>query len=404
MRKYDPSTPAWMLGSNPNASRTMPELTTTISLVIAAVGCLFILAGVLPWLRRKPRRFCPGPRQRWFAWLLPTSWLAHGRCRYDLTGSLARESQSLRCPECGAVHRSRRRLLRSERRIRLGRIGALVVLVAAFVHGNVHWRWRDAVTFLPTPPLLMAETYLDGATPGEVFYELRERADNGSLNEEETDRMVELLVRDLRDDNRRDNADRAMDLLGKYARQGHPNAERALLDVLKSDDWQQRQLALSLLQRLRWNQPTDDMLDVAMEAMLDDGGEIPFNGHSSKRFLIANADRAAPWIKRGLQSSDVQQRLFCAIAAGEGKLHDLLPMAAPILAWHLRDNDIWRDEGDARRALEAFGVDVLPYVEPLLESDDEQQARLAKKIVDNVKWRDYLDRKRAEAETEPSEP
>ena len=63
-----------------------------------AVGCTIALH---LYRMRRGRRFRPGPRSRWYAFLSPLRWFILSRCGCNLSGLPISASNSLTCTECG---------------------------------------------------------------------------------------------------------------------------------------------------------------------------------------------------------------------------------------------------------------------------------------------------------------
>jgi len=216
---------------------------------------------------------------------------------------------------------------------------------------------------------------------------------------------VERLVAALRDDGVQWNATDAMDALRRLPEP--PIA--ALQEALDSDDWQQRQIAASLLWEFLhppdwrtpdegdprwWGEPqgrvTRRLLEVTVEGLRSDA--LPrdpasrrytyvFNAADGFRCLSLHAHEARDLLEAGLSSGDEQQRFLCALALGFGGVGESAGVAAPILIPHLRDNDIHEDAKWSTAALYRFGPDVIPELLCARPDADEQQAQLIDLII-----------------------
>ncbi|GAB4549069.1 MAG: hypothetical protein Tsb0013_10070 [Phycisphaerales bacterium] len=220
------------------------------------------------------------------------------------------------------------------------------------------------------------------------------------------DETVAALIEDLRDDDVRWNADRAMDALVRM----RPAPVAALEAVLDSEDWQQRQLACQVLWRLydgryypsreagappenpNGVELSDRLLEVSVEALRDD--EMPYGPrgnamlHNAKWCyfrLVTHAERAKAHLRRGLSSDDPQQRLLCALALGNGGVSECVDEVLPILLPHLEDNDIEKDACWCVRAIYRMGDAALVALVRAREvATDRQQRDLLELLILNL--------------------
>lgn len=288
------------------------------------------------------------------------------------------------CPECARQIRRPREMVRSERRWRWGRIAATaaVMLFAAsrtpFIR---HGRWTK---FTPTTPLVVLERALGVHAPKGVRNEVSDRLTSRKLSTDDTNLLIPRLIADLAADRHLHNADRAMGLLWSMGSAPVPALEAAL----RSDDWQQRQLAAHVLRAMPGYDPCDDLLRVCADGLRNDalprgGGRYSwvYNAREGSAYLVRFRDRIAPFIAPGLHSTDMQERFLCAAVAGFAGCTDLAPRAVPILLEHLKDNKIGGDAQIAAPALYHFGPGIVPLIEPYEYSADRQQRVMVRLVL-----------------------
>lgn len=197
------------------------------------------------------------------------------------------------------------------------------------------------------------------------------------------------LIRDLRDDDIRGNAHRAVRELYPMVCQIIPFLE----DALYFDDYQGRQLAAQLLRsNCEEYVPSDRMLEVTMDLLSQHEYNASeywslFAAGSAFSYLRARpelAPRVRYRLAQNLNSDDGQERfLSAALLAGYGEsglARDLVRLLAP----HLMDNDIPTDGGVAAHSLYQLGSAILPYLAPYRHSSDIQQAELAELIYSSL--------------------
>lgn len=191
-------------------------------------------------------------------------------------------------------------------------------------------------------------------------------------------RSDEDWITDLASDDVRWNATRAFLRLRDRA------PVQLLEEALHSPDYQQRQMAASLLRRIDGYQPSDRLLEVTVEGLQDDlhprdpvrgTWTPPVNASGAVTFLIKHAEEAKKYLIAGLDSKDHQQRFLCAYILGMNGIKDELPAVASILIPHLRDNDIFQDACMACSALYSLGEDVRPYLLETIPNADGQQEK-----------------------------
>jgi hypothetical protein len=284
------------------------------------------------------------------------------------------------------------------------RAGAGLLILAMFVPRLVDVNWAEVVRLVPSPPLVAMETLLLDDTPEVVRVELRGRMSNFKLEGEDELKMIALLVRDLRNDDRVNNAAPAMQLLTTCGDLAAGELELAL----DAPDHQQRQLAAHLLRLLPTYLPTSRMLEVTWEGLAKDG--LPSqratatqrsafthvcNAKDGTAYLACHAAKARDLLRQGMMSSDPQQRMLTAAAVGLGGLHELIPQAVPILLQHLQDNDITGDAKLAAYALRGFGPDVRPTLELNQDGGDGQSRKAIERVLQQLEY-DERDARRRE--------
>lgn len=197
--------------------------------------------------------------------------------------------------------------------------------------------------------------------------------------------LARRAVADLRSDDIPGNASRAVGELFDLGCGAAPYLEEALA----SDDLQQRQVAGQILRSMcSIDEPSDRQLMVTLEVLR--GATYNYDlsfltGPSSGFDLLRGNSNAVKRVEKdllaNLDGEDRQARVLSALLLAEHHYRDLTPVLAPILVPHLADNRIPSDGGLAAHALYQMGPAVRPYLEPLLESDDEQQRDLVRLIL-----------------------
>ncbi|MEX2218201.1 MAG: hypothetical protein WD749_05520 [Phycisphaerales bacterium] len=292
------------------------------------------------------------------------------------------------CPECGRRVGGRRELLRSPRRVRWARLAlaAGLALAAAYPYAR-SGRW---VRHLPTVVLAATERLPPHWRPARVRRELESRLYSG-VDETSQSVMIPRLIADLRADDRGGNALRAVWLLTSFGEAAVPALERSLA----SDDWQERHLAAAALADIPGYEPVDAMLRVCVEGLRDDS--LPYesagrgrryltysgilNARTGTIYLAHHADQAAPFLERGLESDDPQQRLLCAVVVAYTGPERLRDEAVAVFLPCLRDNKAPGDAVIAAPALYRLGGLAEPHLRALAGSGDRQERRLAARVL-----------------------
>ncbi|MAF67304.1 MAG: hypothetical protein CMJ84_16810 [Planctomycetes bacterium] len=198
------------------------------------------------------------------------------------------------------------------------------------------------------------------------------------------------LTEDLRDDDEKWNATCAGRELSR--RLSDPaeayEARRHLEASLRSDDWQEKRIAIGLLQsaalaadpRLAPYSPPEILLDLTVEQLddwttIDDPMWIMGDSQDSKSlpFAMAHLGRMERSLTQRLVSQPPDKRFVFAFLLGWGERRHLVDQIAPELVGHLRDNGIRDDALMSMEALYALGEVVRPWLEVSLLSADSQQ-------------------------------
>jgi len=334
-------------------------------------------------------------------------------------------------------------MVRSARALRPAGVAFVAIVFGYVIYRHPPIAGSTVVAMTPTNILLRGESVFGAGTPLEVRDEVRRRAMNLELDDDQISRLVALLVRDLRDDNLIGNAREALQRLAIFGNFD----ERPLIDALSSDDRQQRRLAAEVLRSLSrdgdvpkallrasiedlrsdgigWNaleargylaghleeatallaealmsdddqqrdaakdllretSATGDVFARILRLSLDDLG----SGHGQSRtrdsfkYLIEHAAAAEELLEKGIGGNDQRQRLLCAAIAGCAGRSRLMDRATPILVSHLAENGVENDAVLAARALAGFGAAVAQPLEPWRQQGDEQQRQSVEYIV-----------------------
>ena len=217
---------------------TLPSglLIDWIGLPLAGAGVIgFIVLLIRP--RDRPSR-CPGSRRR----------LRSPRgCGYDLRAQTWSDDQTIRCPECGRVHR-RGALAASVVGWRLRRAAIVLGLLVAAVGWFPTLPWR---TLSPDIALALGERLLGDRMAIGGRDEILARALAGELHGWSAALIANAAIEELGDDTERGNAVRAVRILEAFRRHDVLGARlfEQLEEALHSDDHQRRQFAAHFLRR-----------------------------------------------------------------------------------------------------------------------------------------------------------
>jgi hypothetical protein len=332
---------------------------------------------------RGPRVRCPGRCRGVLAWIDPRKALIRGSCWYDLTGLKVDAGGRLRCPECGG-QTSMKKLCADGRRVRLELIAAALLVCAI---GTFSGPWIQGGCWtrsIPTLALAMVERSGNAGEGTDLGDEIEKRVWGGAMTGLAGSVLAEALVRDLRDDDARWNAHRALRLLEKLG----VEADGPLLRTLYGGDDQARVLAARIL-RSRQFPPSRELLWACVEDLRDDADTVDWylcgrNARGAADYLVNWAPEAREFLRVAMCGGDRQQRLLAAAVVGHAADTDMIDFAAPILIEHLRDNDVDGDAKVAAPALYRFGVEVLPYLRAHADSDDAQARAIVRSIIERL--------------------
>ncbi|MFT3685587.1 MAG: hypothetical protein QM783_11770 [Phycisphaerales bacterium] len=376
-------------------STTKHLIVSLTSKAAFTLGGLFLLYWAC-FVLRKPRRFCPGVRRPFAAWLWPFTWITFPLCGYDLTSLPVKDGEA-QCPECGRLSKAKQRR-RTAGSLAHRRIGVLLICVGLFPPAALFVRSGKWAAYLPTTALLAARWSLGTWTPSAVRLQIDNRCNPYVGEKGESVReiplwqwqqrwAVSLYIDDLRDDDVANNADDAL-----YTLEWFPQAMTTpLLEAaLRSNDHQQRQYAASILRGRSGFVPTDDLLRVIVEALEDDytGKRMSWLGMGNARecfdYLLARPGVAEAYIGRGIASKDGQQRFLCAVIAAATRREALAAQACPVLIDSLGNDGVSENAKFAAAALLRLGTPALPYLEPACSDDDDQRRQVACLLRDRI--------------------
>lgn len=195
------------------------------------------------------------------------------------------------------------------------------------------------------------------------------------------------LVADLRDDEERFNATRAAQELAYMGEKSVP----ALTSALTSQDWQQRQIVGATLIVDSELRPTQELLEVLVEALKDDalprgeGSCTPvYNGADAFRYLAVHTGDAIEKLRLALASGDGQQRFLAAALLASADDAPSRKRCIQILLPHLRDNDIAVDALLACSSMSCLDQSCAGQLHAAKESADPQQAALLDLIIARI--------------------
>ncbi|MEM7164696.1 MAG: HEAT repeat domain-containing protein [Planctomycetota bacterium] len=200
------------------------------------------------------------------------------------------------------------------------------------------------------------------------------------LSEEATARLQDLIGH-LADDDLRFNALRAVVSLS-----GDSSALPLLEDALQSDDYQQRQLAATILRRSGLS-PSDLLLEVTVEGLHNDEMHVHntvANARDGLAYLRKHVKAAREHLVAALTSADEQQAFLSAYLLGWGRQTIGLPRACDILIEHLADNNIPDDACLSCQALYRLGKAAVPFLQEQQHSSDRQQRDLVQLLLLNI--------------------
>lgn len=355
----------------------------------AVVGCTVALH---LYRMHRGRRFCPGPRSPWYAFLSPLRIFMLPRCGYNLSGLPIASCGSLTCPECGRKLRDITQARTHPSRFRWHRPALIAIVLAwslALTDSARTGQWSQHAPdwFVIAHRVVLGKHGIPS---------LNQRADHRLstriFSQSQIDWIIPSYIDDLRNDEIPWNADCAISHLTTIGLPAVPRLKAAL----DSSDFQQRQLAAHILRQILDNTaftgfvPSDRLLEVTAEGLRSD--TLPFdpgddsrpshglyvnNGREGMDFLSRFPVRAQPYLQHAMRDADPQARFLAAVIAAQANPPMLFSEAAPILVSHLKDNAIGEDAKFAASALRAVGPLAIPYLQSAARSADEQQRHTA---------------------------
>jgi hypothetical protein len=355
--------------------------------VTLAVAAILVIAAVVlvAWsLRRRAARgpiarplLCPGQRLSWLRSLSPLRLIHTPLCGYDLAGLSPGPDGSVVCPECARHVRSINQARRDPRRLHLGRAGLLVLAGFLALWFSPLVRTGAWVRFAPDAVILAAKQWLGGYNPPLFERALAARVSDGSLATWVRPWAARLIASDLRDDEIKWNAARAVGLLRDLRLDGY----RALHAALDSEDHQQRHLAARSLRYWPGMGASDRVVAVTVEGLREASGFVS----ECFDWLGEHPEGATTHLAAGLNSDDAQQRFLCAALIGLNREDALFDRAAPMLLEALKDNGVEEDAKIAARALAGFSPEaVIPALEAIADAPDLQQRTLARQVLEAI--------------------
>jgi len=154
-----------------------------------------------------------------------------------------------------------------------------------------------------------------------------------------------------------------------------------LRQALRSDDWQQRQLAAHILHR-RDVAADPILVAVTVEGLRDDASFMPpdrpnlmlANAKSGTAYLLRHPEAIREELYAALGSDDSQQRFLSAVILGHLGSGDAARRICAILIPHLADNRLPGDGVYAALGIYGLRQDALPWIERVrARSRDPQQ-------------------------------
>jgi len=364
----------------------MQELITTWAMAITTLtATLLLLLAIYTWPRGERRR-CPGHRG-WRTLWNPARWVRRSDCWQDLTGVPITPTDEIRCPECGRSTPIDR-VLRDGRRIRLGLIGAVLAMLAIGSQIGVAAHSGRPLRSVPTLALVMLSNTAIGGHRTAVRQEVEQRVDDGTVAGFDARRLADVLVRDLRSDGRKWNANEAADALGRL----WPDSKNALDRELVEGDVQSRKIAAVIL-RSRDQTGSRELFIASVDDLRDDGDAsagwlLQRNARAAGEYLINHYWEAPELIRAVLDSDDAQQcRLAMAICGFSGDT-TVVERVVPVLIDSLRDNDIYGDARFAAPAVFKFGPPAIEFLRPFVDDPDRQLRETVRSIIERLEHPD----------------
>lgn len=362
----------------------MQEQITTWTLTVTSLVAMVVLLGAIYTWPRGERRRCPGDR-RWRRLWNPHRWIRRSDCWQDLHGLRSTSENEVRCPECGRSTPIRG-LLRDGRRYRLGGVGIVLGVIVMGSHLGVGIYSGRPLRTMPTTALVLLSNTALGEHRTVVRKEIEQRVDDGTVAGFDARRLADVLVRDLRADGRKWNANTAFDHLQRM----WPESQAALEHELVAGDRQSRKVAAQILRR-NGAPPSPQLLLVSVDDLADDwdvGARslLPGNNRQAARYLITHYPVASDLVRAALDAEDPQQRWLATVVCGFARDSAVIDQVVPFLAAELRDGP-----GNARAAavtLFRFGPPMIEALRPYADDDDRQCRETVRSIIERLEHPD----------------
>jgi len=199
---------------------------------------------------------------------------------------------------------------------------------------------------------------------------------------------IKKLVRDLRDDDIRFNAQHAYWDLMELGCLAVPHLEDALYD----EDFQGRHTAANLLRNLcPEHSASDRLIEVTLELLAGDFEQEPEQFDliwPAMAYEFLNQSniytRARSRILANVNSANRRVRLYSSMLAGNHRETAYVGTLVRTLVPHLADNDMRNDAAASAYALHQLGPAALAHLQPYRFSADRQQAELVNLIMTSL--------------------
>lgn len=173
--------------------------------------------------------------------------------------------------------------------------------------------------------------------------------------------------------------------------QAIPSLETALL----SESRFERQLAAHALRRIKGYVPSDRLLSITIEGLVDDdiptieegrrpAGFLTYNAREGLHYLIEHADHAKALLAAAMQSGDAQQEALAAIVVAAARLTEGSASAIRILVSHLPSNRTPGDSALAEMALCCFSSASIQQISDAGNELDKQGSAAIARVLANL--------------------
>ncbi|MHC5027245.1 MAG: hypothetical protein ACYTGR_10860 [Planctomycetota bacterium] len=308
-------------------------------------------------------------------------------CGYDLRvqGEQAGSDGEVTCPECGRRYGAKERIeAKSGWRLRRTTLVIGLILTAVLWIPSLPWRRLS-----PDIAIALGERVLGAKMPVGGRDEVLSRVRKGEIGGWSAALIADAAIAELGADDERGNAVRARRLL--VALEEHDALDGGIVPrleaAIRSSDLQRRQAAACLLYDRR-TYVDRALIAVAIEGLADDGlcwwHLADSNRWSGELYLRDHIGEAAEQLVAGLSSRDLQQRVSCASLLLRSDLVSTHDRARLVLIDHLADNTMSNDARVARASLRAEGRAALPDLDLFRDSQDAQQRRYVRWLMERI--------------------